>query len=268
MNKQSSVWIPLSWGRMRVHVSGSGPPLLALHGLAGSGRYWQGLADELGDGATIVAPDLAGFGASDKPDVSYDREFHLASLDAAIETLGLGLPRIVAGHSMGGILAALWAARHPTDIDSLALVASPFPAARTRASDWETRGLSSLTHRTLQALWPILTFPYRSSVYPRAVVADYMRHTRASYWRTAHVLLWDPAVVDEVAPLLHLNQRRLLLYARDDRQVGLSSMQSWAALLPGACTEVLDSGRHQLLLASRFVPLARWIRGQTGEEAS
>jgi pimeloyl-ACP methyl ester carboxylesterase len=75
------------WGRMRVWEGGSGTPLLAVHGLGGSGRYFQRLASLVGDRFAVVAPDLAGFGASDKPGgESYDRAFHHANLDAALES--------------------------------------------------------------------------------------------------------------------------------------------------------------------------------------
>jgi abhydrolase domain-containing protein 6 len=254
------MWVSLPWGRLRVHVSGSGPAVLALHGLGGSGRYWEGLSHELGDEATIIAPDLAGFGASDKPHASYDRDFHLDALDKTVEAVGLGRPAIVGGHSMGGVLAALWAARHPDEVRSLALAATPYPKARPQKREWEARGVGPFIHRGLQIAWPVLALLYRSRVYPRAVIADYPRHTRESYWKSGYALLWDPSVVDEVASLRAADQRRLLIYARDDRQVSLSAMQAWAAILPGSSEEVLDSGGHQLLLASHFHPLAEWVR--------
>lgn len=253
------LWVQQPWGRLRVYVSGSGPAVLALHGLGGSGRYWEGLAAELGDEFTVIAPDLAGFGWSDRPDVAYDRPFHLDNLDAVMAAVGRAPAEIVVGHSMGGVLAALWAARHPQEVRSLALVASPFP--RARAPRRAAGTLRRLTRGMLQAAWPAITLPYRSAVYPRGVILDYVRHSEESYWRTGYALIWDPAIVQEVAPLREACQRRLLLYARDDRQVPLDAQQEWSRLLPGAECRVVERGGHQVLLVSGFAPLLEWIRG-------
>ena len=118
----------LDWGRVRVWEAGSGPTLLAIHGVGGSGRYFRGLAERLGDRYRIVAPDLGGFGASDKPDVAYDRAFHLATLDAVA---GDG-PVTLVGHSLGGTFAALWAASRHDRVAGLALVAAVRDAVNSR----------------------------------------------------------------------------------------------------------------------------------------
>jgi pimeloyl-ACP methyl ester carboxylesterase len=264
MDRRAPMWLHLPWGRMRVHIFGSGPPILALHGLGGSGRYWEELAQTLQGECTVVAPDLAGFGASDKPAIRYDRGFHLDTLDAVFRLIGLKPPHMVVGHSMGGILGALWAARRAGGVRTLALVASPYPASRVQRREWEARGVKPLLRRAVQFAWPVLTLPYRSGLYPRGVIRDYARHTPTSYWRTAYDLLWDPAVVDELQSLQSVTQRQLLLYARDDRQVPLLAQDRWGRLLPGAQREVVDQGGHQLLLATHFEPLAQWIRAQIG----
>jgi pimeloyl-ACP methyl ester carboxylesterase len=258
MSGMDALWVRRPWGRLRVYLSGTGPAVLVLHGLGGSGRYWEGLAKELRGEATIIAPDLAGFGASDQPDVAYDRGFHLDNLDAVVAAVRVGSPSIVIGHSMGGILGALWAARHPEQVRSLALVASPFP--KTRAPRPKPGGARRLAQHALRTGWPLLTLPYRSSIYPRGVIVDYVRHSPTSYWRTGYALIWDPTIVDELAPLRSAQQRRLLLYAGDDRQVPLSAQERWSTLLPGAQSQVVDHGGHQLLLVTHFEPLLNWIR--------
>src|SRR3712207_6485262 len=97
---------------MRVWEQGDGPTVLAIHGLGGSGRYWQGLADRTGERFCVVAPDLAGFGASSKPrDAAYDRAFHTADLDAVVEACRTSGEITVVGHSLGAMLALVWGAR-------------------------------------------------------------------------------------------------------------------------------------------------------------
>ncbi|GAC1445930.1 MAG: hypothetical protein NVSMB52_08910 [Chloroflexota bacterium] len=258
-----SIQISRPWGRLQVHVWGNGPAILALHGLGGSGRYWAGLATALHNQATIIAPDYGGFGASDKPRLQYDRTFHLENLEAVVERLPAP-PRIVVGHSMGGIVAALWSARQSHEVQGLALVATPYPSNRTVSHNWEARSARSILRRAVQLAWPVLTLPYRSALYPREVVLDYARHTPVSYWRTAYGLIWDPSVIAELAPLGPLSQQRLLLYAQDDRQVPLSAQEKWGKLLPESHMVVLQTGGHQLLLASHFEPLVQWLHDVLG----
>ena len=88
MTRLHGAWLERPWGRMRVWTSGRGPVVLALHGLGGSGRYWRGLADRLGDDVTLVAPDLAGFGSSETPAVDVDRSLLLGDVDAIVAGFG------------------------------------------------------------------------------------------------------------------------------------------------------------------------------------
>ncbi|RDI17842.1 alpha/beta fold hydrolase [Lentzea flaviverrucosa] len=88
---------------------GDGQPFLLLHGLGGDRSAWEALAPRL-DGRA-VAVDLRGHGESD--DGAWDWEAVLDDLDETAVHFGLDSP-VVVGHSLGGILAGLWALRHPT----------------------------------------------------------------------------------------------------------------------------------------------------------
>ena len=175
-----------------MQVAGTGPPLLLLHGLGGSGRYWAGIAPLLAGERTLIAPDLAGFGRSDKPRVDYTRDFHVDSIDGLLAALSAEGRVDIAGHSMGGILAALFAARHPERVASLALIASPFPRRQLRPYGVPHGVAGRTVYRTLQRVLPLVAPLVRSPVFPRAVIADYLRHTVDSYQKTSHALIWDP----------------------------------------------------------------------------
>ncbi|MCJ1689402.1 alpha/beta hydrolase [Rathayibacter sp. VKM Ac-2927] len=87
----------------------SRPTIFALHGLGLSGRLFDPLARELADAAEVVAIDLPGYGdARDAEDVSLE-----AMTTAVIRTIReLGASRwLLVGHSMGGKVASLVAAR-------------------------------------------------------------------------------------------------------------------------------------------------------------
>jgi pimeloyl-ACP methyl ester carboxylesterase len=256
--------IVLPWGRLRVWRGGRGPALLAIHGLGGSGRYWQGLEDLAGDRFTIVAPDLPGFGTSDKPKVVYDRPFLLDALDAVAADLG---PVVVVGHSLGGVLGLLWAARHPDRVPALNLSASPFPDPRP---DWDPAGWTGARRLVPAAVgglarvgWPLLSLPAQAfSRYPGAVVRDYGRQTMRSRAWTLWSLWSDPSLEPEMvaaAERLDADTSILLLHAADDRSVRPRAVEAWARLLPQARREVLPDGGHQFLLHGRFEALAPWL---------
>jgi pimeloyl-ACP methyl ester carboxylesterase len=241
---------------MRVWRGGRGPALLAIHGLGGSGRYWQGLEDLAGDRFTIVAPDLPGFGSSDKPRVVYDRPFLLDALDAVTGQLA---PAVVVGHSLGGVLGFLWAARHPDRVQALNLSASPFPQPKP---DWDPArwvGARRLAPAVVGGLakvgWPLLSLPAQAfSKYPGAVVRDYGRQTMRS---RAGMLwsLWSAGRLDAATSTL-------LLHAADDRSVRPEALDGWARVLPEARREIVPQGGHQFLLHERFASLAPWLDEQ------
>ena len=244
-----------------MQVAGEGPPLLLLHGLGGSGRYWAGTGPLLARTRTLIAPDLAGFGRSDKPRIEYTRDFHVGTVEALLAAFGVAGRLDIAGHSMGGILAGLFAARHPDRVESLAVIASPFPRRQLHPLR-VPRGFAGRTvYRTLQRLLPLVSPVVRSPVFPREVIADYLRHTVDSYQQTSRALIWDPTVADELATLdASLPGRpQLLLYSKEDTTIGPDNLGRWQEVLPHAEVLVIP-GAHQLLLRDHFATLARWYR--------
>lgn len=249
----------MSWGRLSVYVAGEGPPLLLLHGLGGSGRYWAGIAPSMATQRLLIAPDLPGFGRSDKPRVDYSRDFHVAAMHGLLDAMGVDGRLDIAGHSMGGVLGALLAVRDPGRVASLALVASPFPRRQLRPYGRPRGPLRLLAYRALQGILPVISPLVRSATFPQAVIADYLRHTLDSYHLTSNALIWDPTVADELAGLAAAlgSSPQLLLYSADDTTIAPDNLQRWRNLLPRATVEVIP-GAHQLLLRDHFRTLARW----------
>jgi pimeloyl-ACP methyl ester carboxylesterase len=248
---------------MSVQLTGEGPPLLLLHGLGGSGRYWAGLAPLLAGNRTLIAPDLAGFGRSDKPHVDYTRDFHLDALDSLLTALHVEGLADVAGHSMGGILAALLARRRPAMVASLAVIASPFPRRRPHPGGMHMSHSRRAVYRVLQRLLPLLSPLVRSATYPRAVIADYLRHTPASYGHTSNALIWDLGTAAALAGLdaALTGRPQLLLYSDEDTTIAADSGERWRTVLPDAEMMVIP-GAHQLLLRDHFATLAGWYESR------
>jgi 3-oxoadipate enol-lactonase len=260
--------IRLPWGRLSVYVAGEGPPLLLLHGLGGSGRYWAGIRQPLAPRRLLIAPDLPGFGLSDKPPVAYSRDFHVEALRRLLDAMRIAGLIDIAGHSMGGILGALLAARRPEHVASLALVASPFPRPRLRPHRMPHGAVRLTAYRALQRILPVISPVVRSATFPRAVIADYLRHTVDSYQRTSNALIWDPTLTDELAGLgAALGHRpQLLLYSDQDATIAPDSLLRWRATLPAAEVKII-AGAHQLLLRDHFATLAAWYPAGGGGRA-
>jgi pimeloyl-ACP methyl ester carboxylesterase len=252
------------WGRMRVWEAGSGEPLLMIHGLGGSGRYFDRLAARVADRFHVVAPDLAGFGTSDKPDIAYDRGMHLEDLDAVAEELELDRPTVVAGHSLGGLFAALWAARDPVRILGLCTMSAPYPSPDEHevwVQEPKPPPAAKIAMPLVAAAVRVLAVPVGVvRGYPPAVAADYARQTLRSRARTMRSALYDPAIAEEMERVRALDGRLPILieHALDDRTVRLDAHGRWRALLPSAEHHVV-AGDHQVQLHSRFETLASWL---------
>jgi len=89
----------------RLHVArlGRGRPLLLLHGWPEFWLTFEPLMHRLADRFTLIAPDLRGFGASDKPAGPFGPNDHAADMVALLDALGLDQAGIV-GHDVGGAL--------------------------------------------------------------------------------------------------------------------------------------------------------------------
>ncbi len=112
------------------------PPVVFLHGLAASGRYWYPVAEHLRDARLrLYLVDLLGFGRSPWPELAYTIDDHLAALDEWRAAAGLAAaPLTLVGHSLGALLALAWLARTP-DLAGAALISLPVyhdPAAARR----------------------------------------------------------------------------------------------------------------------------------------
>ena len=251
------------WGQLRVWQAGEGPHLLLIHGLGGSGRYWQSLSEAVATHFHLIAPDLAGFGGSSSNARSFDRGSHLEDIDTVVDHFAPSGEVVVVGHSLGGLLGALWTGRSRERVAGLAVVAAPFP--QSQAPAWLDPVKPSSARRALQRtarlVVPVIAVPLGlARGYPLPMVVDFTRQTAQSREGTMRSLLGDPKVAEEVAGLRGLDAATpvLLLAASDDRLVSPRALQGWSALLPRAETHLLDGG-HQLLLRGGLEVLVFWL---------
>jgi haloacetate dehalogenase len=109
-----------------VRSSGSGPPILLLHGFPETHLMWRAVAPRLARDFTVVCADLRGYGRSGCPasapdHAPYAKRALARDMVAVMERLGF--PRFsVAGHDRGGRVAYRMALNHPTRVDRLAVL--------------------------------------------------------------------------------------------------------------------------------------------------
>ena len=118
-------------GEVTLHVAeeGSGAPVLFIHGFPEGWFSWRAQMDALARaGFRAIAPDLRGYGESDKPrDMSrYKASLVAGDLAALVRSLGAG-PIPVVGHDWGGPIAYRLAMDHPELVSRLFVLNGPHP---------------------------------------------------------------------------------------------------------------------------------------------
>ena len=119
----------LSANGVRLHVAeaGEGPLVLLLHGFPEFWWAWRAQLPALAAaGFRAVAPDLRGYGGSDKPPRGYDLPTAAADVAALVRALG-ERDAVVVGHDWGGLVAWTMAALHPRSVRRLAVLSMAHP---------------------------------------------------------------------------------------------------------------------------------------------
>ncbi|MDT7572114.1 MAG: hypothetical protein QOE05_2288 [Actinomycetota bacterium] len=142
--EESVVLIDGPWTHREVTANGArfhlaecgpsdGPLVLLLHGFPEFWWSWRHQLIALGDaGMRVVAPDLRGYGGSDKPPRGYDAYTLSSDVAGMIRALGAADAFLV-GHDWGGLLAWAVATLHPSIVRSLAIVGMPHPVRMREA---------------------------------------------------------------------------------------------------------------------------------------
>ncbi|HVA60722.1 MAG TPA: alpha/beta hydrolase [Mycobacteriales bacterium] len=120
---------------VRFHVAelGTGPLVLLLHGFPQFWWTWRAQIVALAAaGYRVVAPDLRGYGASDKPPRGYDQAGLSADVVGLIRALGESDAAIV-GHDWGGVLAVSTAVLRPAVVRRIAMLGIAHPLAMRSA---------------------------------------------------------------------------------------------------------------------------------------
>ncbi len=247
-----------------VHVAGDGDPVLLLHG-SGPGvsawANWRLTIPDLARRFRVIAPDIVGFGFTDRPEqVTYDLDTWTSHALGVLDTLGIERAHVV-GNSFGGSLALSLAIRHPDRVSRLVLMGSvgvPFAITPGLDAVWgyepsveAMEGLLHLFAHDRSLIGPDLArLRYEASVRP-GVQEAYREMFPAPRQRALDALTHR---VEEIAGI---TAPTLIVHGRDDQVIPLQNAVDLLALIDDAQLHVFGRCGHwtQLEHAAEFTDL-------------
>src|SRR5260370_15563988 len=126
--------------RLHYLVSGTGDPVVLLHGYAETSHMWRPLMARLARTHTVIAPDLRGAGQSSTPAGGYTNAEMAQDIHALAHKLGHEHIRIV-GHDIGLMVAYAYAAQYSSEVGRIALMDAFLPGIGDWRNVWLMRDL-------------------------------------------------------------------------------------------------------------------------------
>lgn len=264
---------------------GSGDPILFLHGNPTSSYLWRNIIPYMTSLGRCIAPDLIGFGKSDKPDIDYSFFDHVKYVEGFIDALGLKNITLVI-HDWGSGLGFHYAMRHESNIKCIAFM----EAIMMPVPSWDMfpAHLKEMfqAFRTPEVGWDMIVNQnmFVEQVLPNAVVRELteeeMNQYRAPFedpaarkpvwrWPNEIPIEGEPADVTEAVGSYHLKLQqsdlpKLLFYATPGGLIP-EQMVGWCGQnMKNLTTVDIGQGIHFIqednphLIGSE---LAKWYKG-------
>ncbi|MDQ4016763.1 MAG: alpha/beta hydrolase [Thermoproteota archaeon] len=249
MSKQSTLQKFTNVNGYMIRYLEDGPPdgkiLILLHGLGASAERWSRVISTLSRDYRVIAPDIIGFGYSDKPAVEYTMDFFIDFFRSFLDNLGISKASII-GSSLGGHIATEFAIKFNHMVEKLVLVS---PAGMMRKSS------PTLDRYIMAALYPEYQRVYdafREMVYdPNAINQEALMDfvNRMSLPNAKHAFM-STLLSIRYAPDLHgrlsnITAPTLLVWGDDDTTIPLaeySNQYNEASTIEGLV--VIKNCRH------------------------
>jgi aminoacrylate hydrolase len=228
-------------------ILGNGPPVVLISGLAGVASYWEPNIEDLARQFTVIRYDHRGTGRTSRPEQAYSIELLADDLIGLMDALGIARAVLV-GHSTGGAIGQVVAARHPDRVDRLVLYgswASLCPQMRlcmeVRRKVLKAEGAAGF-HRSS----PIFLYPPRYICEAWPVLERELEVNVATSPSPAIIDARIEAVVrfDGVPYLPAITAPTMVLVAEDDILTPPLAAAELAGAIVGARFETLAYGAH------------------------
>lgn len=235
----------LSVNGIRMHYYTVGPkdgaPVLLIHGLGGQAEDWRNMMPYIfHEGFRLYAPDLPGFGRSDRPaNFSYSIDDQAAAVVAFMDAVGLKQVDL-GGWSMGGWIVQRIAFEHPDRVRKLMLFDS---AGLHVTPTWNTNLFTPATAVELDQLDKLL-MPHPPQP-PAFVARDILRESHQHAWiihRSMDSMLTGKDATDAILPQLKMPV--LIVWGSVDQITPLSMGETMHRLIPQSKLEVAEGCGH------------------------
>lgn len=250
--------------RTNLHDQGQGFPLLMIHG-SGPGvtawANWRGVIPLLAQSRRVIAPDMLGFGYSERPaDAHYNQQRWVEHAIGVLDALGIEQTDVV-GNSFGGGLALALAIQHPQRVRRLVLMGSvgvSFPLTPGLDAVWGyTPSLDNMRH-----LLDLFAYD-RSRVNDELAELRYQASIRPGFQESFAAMFPPPRqngvdnLASSEADIRALPHEALIIHGREDQVIPLQASLTLAQWLQRSQLHVFGQCGHwtQIEHAERFVRL-------------
>lgn len=231
---------------------GQGAPIVLVHGTGSHLEVFLPVVPLLAHGRKVIAYDMVGHGLSAKPAEDYTTAVLSRHLLDLLESLGIE-SAVVVGHSLGALVAAWTAARHPERVARLVLVTPGTilddPAVLNRIREGTLRALQQLDRDSIRQrlLW---LFKRPEALTEEFVALRHRVYAQPGYKEAATraMVMQDPAVRKRYAWredwVKDIALSTLLIYSRDDPGTPLEGIAVLRKWLPQLKEAHLDGTGH------------------------
>jgi len=245
--------------KTRYEKGGSGPPVLVLHGWGSSVEGVRPMLHGLSLGQTVIAVDLPGFGQAEPPPDHWGTYDYAAWVGAFMDVIQCPQAHLI-GHSFGGRIAIVLAAKYPHRVNRLVLVDSA-GIIPSRGRDYQARVQLFKTARRLAGWIPVDSWRDSALDQVRAAFGS-VDYQAAGALRSVFVRV----VNEDLRPLLpDIKANTLLVWGENDRDVPVSDGQIMAREIPHSRLEVLPGAGHFSYM-DRLPGFCRLVRDFLKEE--
>jgi len=239
-----------------VLVHGSGPGVTAY-------ANWRLVLPALGEDFTCYAPDMVGFGYSDRPaDVQYNVQTWADQTVGFMDAMGIEKAHLI-GNSFGGAIALRIATQHPDRVEKLVLMGSmgvPFEITEGLDTVWGYEG-------TIESMRKVLDF----FAYSRDLVNEELAQVRHkasiepgfqesfSSMFPAPRQRWVDAMTTDENEIRKLTNRTLIVHGREDKVIPLETSLKLEQLIDNADLSVFSHCGHWSMI-ERTADFNRLVR--------
>ena len=225
---------------------GAGPEVLLIHGIGSSSADFNPVIHGMGDFCQPIAIDLRGHGASGQPASGYRYSDYIRDLELVLADLHMEHP-IILGHSLGGIITLMWAAKNPEVPRALIIEDSPLRSGEDFREAFEGwLQLNALPHEVAKA-WYAERNPHWSPELVEQRSFDMVNTARSAIEELQSASLANEGL-DTVGELGNI--RAPLLFLRGDPESGSmvnnDDLLSLQQLLPQMHVEEFPGAGHTI----------------------